>query len=130
MPVSPAALPPVLLPFADAMDLVAANPRWDTGWRPWKYDQAPPCPLIPGAPPHDGVYRGSWISPGICLRLDLEHPAVGAQLRTYLRTSFSGQVGGDGGFYEYGIEDRSQRTNREQALARLAARVEAGQRHG
>ncbi|HVK68457.1 MAG TPA: hypothetical protein VM694_28560, partial [Polyangium sp.] len=124
----PSKLLPSLLPFADALDAVPARPTSEeVGWTPHRYDQAPPHPLIPNAPPYDGVYRGSWVSPGMCVRLDLMHPALSERLRAWLRARFPEQVGGDDGFYEYGIESRSQRTNLEQALARLAAKLEEGE---
>lgn len=127
MPISLSRLSPTLLPFADALDAVPARPHEEVGWTPYRYDQAPAHPLIPNAPPYDGVYRGSWVSPGICVRLDLMHAALDARLRAWLRSRYPEQVGGDDGFYEYGIESRSQRTNLEQALARLAAKIEEGQ---
>ena len=126
---SPEKLPPGLLPFADALDAVPARPREDVGWIPHRYDQAPPHPLIPNAPPFDGVYRGSWVSPGMCVRLDLVHASLSAPLRAWLRSRFPEQLGGDDGLYEYGIESRSQRTNLQQALARLAAKIEDGELH-
>ncbi|MDC3956618.1 hypothetical protein [Polyangium jinanense] len=124
MSMPPSKLSPALLPFADALDAVPARPIWEVGWTPHRYDQAPKHPLIPNAPPHDGVYRGSWVSPGICVRLDLMHASVSERLRAWLRSRYPEQLGGDDGFYEYGIESRSQRTNLEQALARLEAKIE------
>ncbi|TKD08505.1 hypothetical protein [Polyangium fumosum] len=125
---SPSKLSPGLLPFADALDAAPARPMSeDVGWLPYHYAQAPAHPIIPGDPPYDGVYRGSWVSPGICVRLDLTHPSLSARLRAWLRARFPEQVGGDDGFYEYGIESRSQRTNLQQALARLEAKIEEGE---
>jgi hypothetical protein len=119
-------LPVELHPLAEAMAGLTAQPRSARGWTPYGYeDVAPPVPLIPDAPPDDGIYRGSWVSPGICLRIDLTHPAVDDDLRASLEGRFPEQIGKDHGFYEYGVECTSQRGNLEQALARLAQKVAA-----
>lgn len=114
-----ALLPPHLAPLAPALDVVTAAPRSERGWIAFSYPEAPTEPLRPGAPPYDGIYRGSWVSPGVCVRLDLGHPAVPPVLAERLRARFPEQIGLDGAFYEYGIDAPSQRDNRDQAVMRL-----------
>ena len=50
-----------------------------------------------------------------------------ADVRTRLRTAFPVQIGEGGAFYEYGVEHRSQRVNRDCALANLAAKTTGGE---
>jgi hypothetical protein len=125
MPRDAAELPPPLQPLCDAIELVLAAPEYGRGWTAPAYPAAPPHPLREGAPPYDGIYRASWTSPGVCVRLDLAHVAVPAELRALLCAMFPTQVGADEGFYEYGVDHRSQRVNRDYALAQLAAKVAA-----
>lgn len=114
-------LPQELAPYAEAMELRVARPTsagWETpGWA------APVVPLTPGAPPYDGVYRGSWISPAISVRLDLSQ--LPAKLADALRAAHPENVGADDGFYELRSASRSQRTNRDDALLALALKVAA-----
>jgi hypothetical protein len=74
-------------------------------------------------PPHDGVYRASYWETGIYVRLDLAHADVPVALAVLLRKAHPGLVGEDGALYEYERETRSQRTNRDAALRRLANRI-------
>lgn len=122
MPIDPAKLLPELVPYADALELGPAYPRWGIGWRAHGWP-APIVPLIPGAPPYDGIHRGSWISPGVCLRLDLD--AVPEPLRARLRARYPDHIGADGAFYELGIASSSQRRNRDDALIALALKIAA-----
>jgi hypothetical protein len=118
----PARLPTELVPYADALELRAARPSFEEGWRAHDWP-SPTMPLIPGDPPYDGVYRGSWLSPGVCLRLDLS--ALAAPMAALLRARHPDRVGGDGAFYTFGIAHRSQRLNRDEALLSLALALEA-----
>ncbi len=120
MPIDPSKLPGELLPYADALEIRPARPRADIGWLAYEWP-APVVPLIPGAPPYDGIYRGSWISRGVCVRLDLN--AVPESIRTYLRVHHSHRIGSDGAFYEFGIASSSQRCNRDDALISLALKI-------
>jgi hypothetical protein len=122
MPIDPDSLPAELVPYAEALELRCASPREDRGWIAPGWP-APTVPLIPGAPPYDGRFRGSWISPGVCVRLDLE--AVPEPLRSQLRARHPERIGADGAFYEYGIATSSQRSNRQEALLALALAVAA-----
>lgn len=117
MAIDPRRLPEELVPYADAIDVRCARPIWGVGWRAHEWP-APVVPLIPGAPPHDGVHRGSWISPGVCARLELR--AVPEELRERLRAAHAAQVGEDGALYAFGIASRSQRRNVDDALLALA----------
>jgi hypothetical protein len=124
MPTDPERLPAALVAFANAIEIVTARTRYGTGYHAYGYPEAPWHPFVEGQPPHDGVYRGSFISRILCVRLDLQHPSVSAELRERLMRDFPGQVGGDQGFYEYSVDERiSQRTNRDRAIASLAAKV-------
>jgi hypothetical protein len=125
-PDAAARLPPALRPMAEALDLVPACPHWPDGWVPYGYPDAPRQPLVPDAPPFDDVYRGSWRSPGVCLRLALSHPSVPAEVADRLRADHPTQIGADGALYLYGIDRRSQRLNVEAVVERLAATL-AGQ---
>ena|GEM_PF-4721701 len=122
MPIDPAKLPEELVPYADALDIGPARPRADVGWQAHAWP-APVVPLIPGAPPYDDVYRASWISPGVCVRLDLN--ALPGPIRTHLTTRYADRMGDDGGFYEFGIVCSSQLRNREKSWPVL----QAGQYH-
>jgi hypothetical protein len=102
-----------------ALRFAPGAPREREGWRFSGCPDAPHCPIIPGAPPHDGVYRGSWVSPGVCLVLELSHPNVPGWLAARLRELYPQQVGRDGAFYEFGIASRSQRDNCETAFLAL-----------
>ena len=125
MPTDPERLPAALVTFADAIEIVTARTRYGIGYHAYGYPQAPWHPFVEGQPPHDGIHRASFISRILCVRLDLQHPSVPAELRERLRSDFSEQVGGDQGFYEYSVDERiSQRTNRDRAIASLAAKVE------
>jgi len=119
MLVDPSSLPQELAPYAEVLELRVARPTsvgWETpGW------VAPVVPLTPGAPPHDGVYRGSWVSPAICVRLDLAQ--LPPQIADALRVAHPERVGADDGFYELCSASRSQRTNRDDALIALALKV-------
>jgi hypothetical protein len=116
-------LPEELASMFEAIDIVSCRVSEAEGWKPHGYPAASRRPVIPGAPPYDGVYRGSWISPGICVRLDLTHPSVPSRVSAGLRERFPSQVGTDDAFYEYGIAASSQRTNRDDALLALALAV-------
>ncbi len=118
--IDPEKLPEELVPYAEALEMRPARPREDVGWQAYEWP-APPVPLIPGAPPYDGVYRGSWISPGVCVRLDLN--AVPKTIRTHLVTRYPDRIGTDGAFYEFGIALSSQRGNRDEALIALALKI-------
>ena len=124
MPIDPERLPAELSPYAEALELRPARPCVD-GWKAHEWP-APVVPLIPGAPPFDGIYRGSWISPGVCLRLDLD--AVPEPVRTRLRAQHPERIGSDGAFYEFGIASPSQLRNRDDALIALALAIIDAQR--
>jgi hypothetical protein len=124
MPIDPATLPAELVPYAEALDLRPARPIWDVGWRAYEWP-APIAPLIPDAPPYDGVYRGSWISPGVCVRLDLD--AVPERVRACLHARHPDRIGGDGALYEFGVASSSQRRNRDDAVLALALLLCAAQ---
>ena len=117
-------MPAELQPLAAALELFTCRPL-DDGWSSPQLPNAPVWPLVPGAAPFDGVYRGSWISPGLCLRLDLVPPVVAAPLRASLIERFAMHVGTDGAFYEYGIASCCQRSNRDAAILALALKVAA-----
>jgi hypothetical protein len=123
MPRDAADLPLSLQPLCEAIEIVCASPTYGRGWTALGYPASPPHPLREGASPYDGIYRASWTSPGVCVRLDLTHAAVSAELRALLCATFPAQVGADEGFYEYAVDHRSQRVNRDDALAQLAAKV-------
>ena len=126
MPVDASILPEALVLFADAIEIVTASSRYATGYQAYGFPEAPHHPLIEGQPPHDGIYRASFISRALCVRLDLRHPSVSEELREQLKRDFPGQIGGDQAFYEYGVDERvSQRINRDQAIASLARKVES-----
>lgn len=55
-------LPAVLAPYEAAITVASAGPRPD-GWHAGRLADAPTVPLVPGAPPYDGVYRGSFTDP-------------------------------------------------------------------
>jgi hypothetical protein len=112
-----------------AADLVCAVPRFDDGWRAFGYPDAPPEPLRAGAPPYDGVHRGSWTSPGVCLRLDLDHPVVPPALRDQLRRRSPDPIGADGAWYRFGVDSTSQRVNRDAAVAELVRQIRASGVH-
>jgi hypothetical protein len=119
----PEKLPPELVALAAALDIASCRPSWAEGWGCSQFLGAPFWPLIPNAPPFDGVRRASWVSPGVCLRLDLSHPAVPAALREALLDAHPAHVGEGGAFYEYGIESTSQATNRQKASLELGKKV-------
>lgn len=102
-----------------ALRISAGFPSEREGWRFFECPDAPLCPIIPGDPPYDGVYRGSWVSPGVCVVLELSHPCVPRRLSERLRELYPQQVGRDGAFYEFGIKSRSQRDNCETAFLAL-----------
>lgn len=120
--IDPEKLPAELVPYAEAIQMQHAAPREGRGWKAIDWP-APTVPLIPGAPPYDGRYRGSWCSPGVCARLDLE--AVPEQLRSQLRARHPERIGADGAFYEYGIASSSGLSNRQDALLALALALAA-----
>lgn len=127
MPVDASILPAALVPFAEAIEIVPASTRYATGYHAYGFPQAPHHPLIEGQPPHDGIYRASFISRALCVRLDLRHPSVSEELREQLKREFPEQIGEDQALYEYGVDERvSQRTNRDRAIATLAGKVESG----
>ncbi|MEQ1508430.1 MAG: hypothetical protein ABMB14_39735, partial [Myxococcota bacterium] len=129
-PASRATLPDALQPLGPALDLRPARPS-AAGWIVHGYAEAPLEPLRPGAPPFDGVYRGSWLSPGVCARLDLADPCVPDALREALVGHHPAAVGSDGALYVFGVDSPSQRTNRQAAIETLARWVvEAGARAG
>lgn len=116
-------LPPELRPLAAALDLASVRPDFHRGWLAAAWPAAPAEPLRPGAPPYDGVYRGSWLSPGVCLRLDLGHPAVPDAVAERLRARHSERIGADGALYRFGVDSTSQRTNRDEVIAWLRRQV-------
>ena len=66
MKADPAKLPAELVPFAEALELATCRPSarpQSEGWKCPQFPEAPLWPLIANAPPFDGVYRGSWMSP-------------------------------------------------------------------
>lgn len=126
MPVDASLLPEALVPFADAMEVVTTRSRYATGYQAYGFPEAPHHPFIEGQPPHDGIYRASFVSMALCVRLDLQHPSVSEELREQLKRDFSEQIGGDQAFYEYVLDERaSQRTNRARVIANLARKVES-----
>jgi len=126
MPTDSERLPAALVLLAEAIEIVIARTRYESGYQAYGYPEAPWHPIVPGQPPFDGVYRGSFLSKIICARFDLRHPAVSAELGARLRRDFPEQVGGDLGFYEYSVDERaSQRENRDRALASLAGKIES-----
>jgi len=120
MPIDSSKLPEELVAYADALEIRPARPREDIGWLAYEWP-APVVPLIPGAPPYDGIYRGSWISRGVCVRFDLN--AVPESIRTYLCAHHADRIGSDGAFYEFGITASSQHRNRDDALISLALKI-------
>jgi hypothetical protein len=126
-------LPAELWPMASALELIPCRPVWhDTepasgagasGWGVPPHRGAPVHPLIPNAPPYDGVFRGSWVSPGICLRCELTNATIPAAVRKCLQHAYIDQIGTDGYFYEYGIESKSQHNNAENAILNFAIKV-------
>lgn len=125
MAVEAARLPDILAPFADAIDVVTASCRYETGYQAYGFSEAPRHPRVEGEPPYDGIYRGSFISRALCVRLDLRHPSVPPEIGERLSRAFPAQVGGDQGFYEYCFNERtSQRVNREEAYLSLAVKIE------
>lgn len=129
MPTDVERLPDTLVTLANAIDVVTTSMRYATGYLAHGFPEAPHHPLVEGQPPHDGVHRGSFVSMALCVRLDLQHPSVSAELRDRLTRAFPAQIGGDQSLYEYSVDERaSQRTNRDRAIASLASKVECGRR--
>ncbi len=120
-------LPSELHLLEAALDIVTCSPR-QAGWLPPAYPDAPRESLRPGAPPDDGVYRASWLSPGVCVRLDLQHPRVPDSLANQLRKSSPEALGSDEALYVYGVDSTSQRDNRDHALDTLRQLVVRAQR--
>jgi hypothetical protein len=126
MPTDASRLPAPLVALADAIEIVTARTRYATGYQAYGYPEAPWHPIVEGQPPHDGIHRASFISRILCVRLDLRHPSVSAELRERLMRAHPEQVGGDQAFYEYAVDERaSQRANRDHAIASLALKVES-----
>jgi hypothetical protein len=120
------ALPDALAFLASAIDFTTLRGR--SSLRTWQLgefgDVVPgvvvaalnsiPCPVHwDGAPPS-----------AICVRLDLDSPAVTADLRAAARSQFSELVGADGALYVFENATRSQLSNRKAALARLETIVD------
>jgi hypothetical protein len=120
----PEQLPSELVPLCAALRIAPCRPDAD-GWRSPELPAAPVWPLVPGAPPFDGVYRASWISPGVCVRLELTHAVVPSALPAALAARLAEQLGGDGAFYELGIRSSSQRDDRDAAILALALKIAA-----
>lgn len=126
MPVDASLLPEALVPFADAMEVVKTQNRYATGYQAYGFPEAPHHPFIEGQPPYDGIYRATFSSTTLCVRLDLQHPTVSEELREQLKRDFSDQIGGDQAFYEYVVDERvSQLTNRARVIANVARKVES-----
>jgi hypothetical protein len=126
MPVDADRLLDPLVALADAIDVVTASCRYETGYQAYGFPEAPRHPRVEGEPPYDGRYRGSFISKALCLRLDLRHPSVPAELRERLSRAFPAQVGGDQAFYEYCVDERAtMRINRDEAVLSLALKIES-----
>lgn len=122
----PSNVPGELRPFVAAIDIVSCRPS-AVGWTSPEHPHAPVEALRPGSPPYDGVYRASWMSPGVCVRLDLDHGCVPPPLVERLRALFPEKLGADGNLYEYGVDFTSQRDNRDYAVDELRlAIVQAG----
>ena len=117
MPYPPDSLPAELAPLADAIDVSTIRVTED-GYRAVDLAGAPFVHAT-GLPPYDGRYWSSFTSTGICVGLDLTSHRVPSTVRDALAGAAMG-----GWVYEYEVDQsRSQRTNRDNAFARLAERI-------
>jgi hypothetical protein len=128
MPTDASHLPATLIDLAQAIDFSTTRSLDATGYVANGFPEAPHHPREEGQPPYDGVYRASFVSTAICVRLDLQHPSVPAELRQRLVHGFPQQIGKDQAFYEYSVDEHvSQRINLGRALASLARKSESSQ---
>lgn len=104
------------------LDLVTCRIT-ERGWCAHGYSESVVQPVRGGDLPFDGGYRGSWISPGICLVLHMRLPMIGDSLRAWLSANLADQVGPDGNLFEFGVDHSSQRKNVESAVKALADKI-------
>ncbi|MFT5357815.1 MAG: hypothetical protein ACI9KE_005052 [Polyangiales bacterium] len=94
----------------------------------------PDAPVIPPrGEPYDERGRfdldrfPNYVSPRICLRLDLKHPSVPAHLSWRLAQQNPSDLGEDGALYLYESSEHSQHANEVLARARLTELLKAAQ---